>query len=455
VVHIGVPPAALAVSLSWTVLFRQFVDDDLGCASYLVGDRDARVAALVDPAYAIEQYLDAAAVEGVRIVRVLETHTHADHLSGHGRLALEQGVPVSVHPLAEAEYPHDALTDGEELAIGAVTIRVIHTPGHRPEHCAFAVGDEVVLTGDSLFVGDTARPDLAVGAVEGAKGLFHSLRRLAELPDRFGVYPGHVAGSFCGGSMSSERSSTIGTERRANELFGLTSVADFVARSSSNSTPRPANMQRLVALNRGQFVGAPEPLRATEWEPGLTVLDVRTVAEHLAGHVPRALNVPVDGGSFATKAGFVLSADERIAFDAASPEDAERAARGLRSVGLLELAGPLVDPRRVETTEPVPIAGLDSLLAARELEVVDVREIDERDQGYIPGTRHVPYRLMRKFSEELASGEKPLVTLCESGSRAAIAASVLRAAGIDARPVVDGGIADWPGSTVGFRRCGA
>ena len=178
------------------MLFRQFVDDDLGCASYLVGDPQAGVAALVDPAYAIEQYLDAAAAEGVRIERVLETHTHADHVSGHGRLALEHGVPVSVHPLAEAEYPHEPVVDGDELSVGSLAIRVIHTPGHRPEHCAFAVGDELVLTGDSLFVGDTARPDLAVAAVEGAQGLFHSLRRLAALPDGVGVYPGHVAGSL-------------------------------------------------------------------------------------------------------------------------------------------------------------------------------------------------------------------------------------------------------------------
>jgi hydroxyacylglutathione hydrolase len=443
------------VLASWTVLFRQFVDEDLGCASYLIGDRDAGVAVVVDPAYAIEQYLDAASEEGVRVERTLETHTHADHLSGHGRLALEHGVAVSVHPLAEAEYPHDPLAGGQELAVGSVTIRVIHTPGHRPEHCAFAVDGELVLTGDSLFVGDTARPDLTVGAVEGAEGLFHSLRRLAELPDRVAVYPGHVAGSLCGGSMSNARSSTIGAERTENASFAIPEVSAFIAQASAISMPRPPNVQRIVELNRGPFVGAAEPLAPVELEPGLTVLDVRPADEHFAGHVRGALNVPLYGGSFATKAGFVLCADDRIAIDAASAEDATRAARGLRSVGFLELAGSLVEPRRDETARPIPAAELDDLLAAKEVEIVDVREMDERDGGYIPGTRHVPYRLMRRCGEELAAEGRPVVTICESGARAAIAASVLRAAGIDARPVVGGGIATWRGNTVGFRRCGA
>src|SRR4249919_2975916 len=129
------------------MLFRQFVDDDLGCGSYLVGDTTAGEAVVVDPAYAIEPYLAAAAEAGVRIVRVLETHTHADHLSGHGRFALEHGVPVSIHPLARPEYPFDALADVQRLRVGSVAITVRHTPGHRPEHCSFVVGGELVLTG--------------------------------------------------------------------------------------------------------------------------------------------------------------------------------------------------------------------------------------------------------------------------------------------------------------------
>ena len=187
------------------LLFRQFVDEDLGCASYLVGDRAAGVAVVVDPSFHIEQYVDAAAAEGVRLERVLETHTHADHVSGHGRLALEHDVRVAIHPLAEPEYPFEPLDDDEELAVGQTRVRVIHTPGHRPEHCAFVVDELIALTGDSLFVGDAARPDLAVAAREGARDLFTSLERLAALGDDVEVYPGHVAGSLCGGNMSPDR----------------------------------------------------------------------------------------------------------------------------------------------------------------------------------------------------------------------------------------------------------
>src|SRR6185503_14623175 len=220
---------------------------------------------------------------GVEIVRVVETHTHADHLSGHGRLALEQGVPISIHPAAEAEYAHDALTDGLELEFGEVVLRAIHTPGHRPEHTCLAVIDRsradepwLVLTGDSLFVGDAARPDLAVGAKEGAEGLFHSLQRLLELPDGVEVFPGHVAGSLCGKAMSSKASSTIGFERRFNHALQLEDELAFVAENASVVAPKPPNMTRLVELNRGRLVGAPREVDELPVAPdGATVLDVR------------------------------------------------------------------------------------------------------------------------------------------------------------------------------------
>ena len=246
------------------MLFRQFVDDDLGCASYLVGCEQAGEAVVVDPAYAIEQYLEEADRHDVRIVRVLETHTHADHVSGHGRLALEHDVPVAIHSLAEPDYPFEPLADGDEMDVGNVRLRVIHTPGHRPEHCCFAVIDRtradepwLLLTGDSLFVGDAARPDLAVEAHEGAEGLFHSLHRLLELPDGVEVYPGHVAGSLCGKGMSSKASTTIGFERRFNPALALATVETFVADSAGIRTPRPPNIGRIVELNRGPFLGAP------------------------------------------------------------------------------------------------------------------------------------------------------------------------------------------------------
>jgi hydroxyacylglutathione hydrolase len=437
------------------VLFRQFVDDDLGCASYLIGDSATGEAFVVDPAYAIEQYLEAAQDEGVRITRVLETHTHADHVSGHGRFALEHGTQVSVHPLAEPEYEADPLEDGETLHVGSVPIRVLHTPGHRPEHCAFVVDERLVLTGDSLFVGDAARPDLAVDAREGAEGLFHSLQRLKELPDAYDVYPGHVAGSLCGVAMSPARSTTIAAEKRSNVALAFGDVQEFIATSAAVSTPRPPTTGRVVALNKGPFLGATPELARLDEVGEATVLDVRPTTAHAAGHVRGAFNVPVSGSSFATRAAFILDPDERIVLHASDDHEAARAARSLRAVGFLGLAGYVTNVDATEQLQPVELDELERMLDGGDVQVIDVREKSERDEGYIPGTLHIPYRLLRETGSDGLDTSKPVVTICESGARASLAASVLAAAGVDARPVLHGGVESWHGQTVSFRRCGS
>jgi hydroxyacylglutathione hydrolase len=444
------------------MIFTQFVDDALGCASYLVGDPGTGQAAVVDPAFAIEQYLEEAEGRDVRIVRAIETHTHADHLSGHGRLALEHDVPISIHPAAAAEFVHDPLEDGDEISLGDIVLRCIHTPGHRPEHCCLAVSDLtrgadpwIVLTGDSLFVGDAARPDLAVEAREGAEGLFHSLRRLVELGDGVEVYPGHVAGSLCGKAMSSKASTTIGFERRFNPALAHDDVALYVAEATSTSTPRPPNMERIVELNRGPLVGAlPEPRELEAPPEGAQILDARPVEAFAAGHLEGALNVPVSGTRFSTKAAFVLD-DGPTVVVATNADEAADAVRGLRAVGVLELSGYVLGggPERLEL---VSVDQLDDLLE-RGAELIDVREKDERDTGYIAGSRNIPYRLLALGATDLPR-DKPIVTICESGPRAAIAASILSARGFDAHPVVDGGIDSWAAAgkpTVEFRRCGS
>ncbi len=443
------------------MIFTQFVDDALGCASYLVGDPGTGEAVVVDPAFAIEQYLEEAERREVRIVRTIETHTHADHLAGHGRLALEHGVPVSIHPAANAEYTHDPLEDGDEIALGDIVLRCLHTPGHRPEHCCFSVSDRtrgddpwIVLTGDSLFVGDSARPDLAVEAREGAEGLFHSLRRLVELGDGVEVYPGHVAGSLCGKAMSSKASTTIGFERRFNPALAHDDVGLFIAESADISTPRPPNMQRIVEMNRGPFVGVPpEPAELPAPPDGVQILDVRPVETFAAGHHARALNVPVSGTRFSTKAAFVLAAGP-VTIVASAEDDAELATRGLRSVGFLDITG-FVLGGGSEALELVAVEQLDALLADG-AELIDVREKDERDTGYIAGSRNIPYRLLALGEADLPR-DKPIVTICETGPRAAIAASILARDGFDAHPVVNGGIDSWVASgkrTIEFRRCG-
>ena len=445
-----------------SMLFKQFVDEDLGCASYLVGDEEAGEAAVVDPAYEIEPYLEAAQHHGVEIKRVLETHTHADHVSGHGRLALEHRLPVAIHPAAEPEFDFEPLEDGAEVELGQVAIRVIHTPGHRPEHCAFAVidrsrGDEpwLTMTGDSLFVGDAARPDLAVEAQEGAQGLYRSLHRLLELHDGVEVYPGHVSGSLCGAGMSSKASTTIGFERRFNHRLSLAAEEEFVAEFADPGL-RPPNMERIVALNRGPFVGASAPLERVSASDGTTILDVRPAKAFAEGHPHDAVNVPVGGSQFPTRAAFVLDPDDQIILHG-SQEEVERAARGLRAVGFLELAGHLEADADADTLEPIGLEELERLLASGHVQLVDVREKEERDESYIPESRHIPYRRVRDFAEELG-GDGTVVTICQTGARASLAASILAAEGVTARPVITGGVPDWEAAgkpTASFRRCGS
>jgi hydroxyacylglutathione hydrolase len=442
------------------VLFKQFLDDDLGCASYLVGDEQAGVAVVVDPQYHVDPVLAEAESRGVRLVGVLETHTHADHVSGHGRLALEHGVPIRVHSEAAATFPHEPLSDGTEIEVGEVVLRTIHTPGHRPEHCCFAVIDRsradepwLALTGDSLFVGDAGRPDLAVEAKEGAEGLFHSLRRLVELGDGVEVFPGHVAGSLCGAAMSSKASTTIGFERRFNPAL-QTELADFLSAALGPQPPRPPNMERIVELNRGDLVGAQPPLQQLDAvADDAIVLDVRPTDVFAAGHRPGAVGIPVSGSSFATRAAFVLP-ERPLVLHASDAEEATLAVRALHAVALFGTVG-WQKGGGAEKLEPVSLDELERLLADDAVELLDVREADERDEGHIPGSRHLPYRTARSAAEAGLLNGRPVVTICESGPRAAIAASVLQAAGLDARPVLDGGVADWRGETSSFRRCGS
>jgi hydroxyacylglutathione hydrolase len=255
--------------------------------------------------------------------------------------------------------------------------------------------------------------------------------------------------------MSSKASSTIGFERRFNRALRVDDLHEFVNERLHSATPRPPNIDRIVELNRGPFVGPPEPLDPTT-PNGAIVLDVRPEEEFAAGHVPGAINVPLSGSAFATKAGFMLDPGERIAIHASSAADVEHAARGLRSVGFLDLAGYLVEPDASERSDTYSVDDLERLLADESVEVVDVREKDERDEGYIPESRHLPYRQARACAEELDGG--PVVTICETGVRAAIAASALRHEGIDARPVLWMGIDDWRAQgkpLVSFRRCGS
>jgi hydroxyacylglutathione hydrolase len=235
------------------MIFRQITHDDLGCASYLIGDESAGVAAVVDPKFQIDDYLTLARYFNVSIDHVLETHNHADHVSGHGRLASATGATIHIHRDAGVSYAHEPFEDGTELVLGSTGARAMHTPGHRPEHTAFVLtdaerGDEpwAALTGDSLFVGDIARPDLAIDKNEGAQGIFRALHEgLLQLPGATEVWPGHLGGSLCGGpGMDMKISSTIAFEREHNKLLGVHDEARFIRDATAKLRPQPPTSRR-------------------------------------------------------------------------------------------------------------------------------------------------------------------------------------------------------------------
>ena len=447
------------------MIFRQITHDDLGCASYLVGDQDAGVAAVVDPKLDVEEYLALARYMGVRIEHILETHNHADHVSGHGRLAAATGAAIHVHRDATPDYEHAPFDDGWELELGSVRVRALHTPGHRPEHTAFVLIDTArgpepwaVLTGDTLFVGDVARPDLAVDKEEGARGMFASLRgKLLKLPAACEVWPGHLGGSLCGGpGMDMKVCSTIGYERAHNALLAEDDEDRFVARAIGSLAPQPPNFQAIVALNRGPLGGhrvEAEPLTPRQVElkrdAGATIVDVRTDLQFDDAHIPGALCNPAVRAGFGTKLAWVADRDREIVLVGRDDDDAIRAAHLAAAVGITEVAGYLAGGMTSWREEKRPTRSLERIdvdaLHARidEVQVLDVRERSEFDERHIPGSVHTPYHDIHGVPDGI-DPHRPVALVCSSGQRSAVAASLLLRYGVEAPiHVADGGVGTW------------
>ena len=444
------------------MFFRQVLHDDLGCASYVVADGGE--GAVIDPKWEIEDYLALADEHGFRIAHVLETHNHADHVSGHGRLAAATGARIHVSADAGAQFEHESLRDGDAVRVGDAAIAALATPGHRPEHLAYVVRDAArgdaawtVVTGDSLFVGDVARPDLAVDPEEGAAGLYDSIRRLLELDDFSEVWPGHIGGSLCGGAGMSEKPvSTIGFERRFNRLAAIGDEAQFVRTVTRDLAPQPPNFRRIVELNRGPLLSEAAPLeplaptRANELlEAGAVLVDGRAPEEFDAGHVDDAINVTMRTAAVGTRAAWVVDPDADVLVTAASEDDARRLGRLLEAVGFRKLRGYLaggVDAWRdagleLATTEAIDVPTLAKRLRAGEIALLDVRERDEWDEGHVAGSIHVPYHDLRDgIADRIANGGKTIAVACSAGNRSSIAASLLARARVEKVVRVEGGI---------------
>jgi hydroxyacylglutathione hydrolase len=402
---------------------------------------------------------------GVRIEHILETHNHADHVSGHGRLAAATGATMHIHRLAEPDSDHAPFDDGWELALGRVLVRALHTPGHRPEHTAFALIDTArgpepwaVLTGDTLFVGDIARPDLAVDRAEGAHGIFHSLHdTLLALPGECEVWPGHLGGSLCGGpGMDMKVSSTIGYERAHNRLLALEDEDAFVRETTSTLGPQPPNFRAIVALNRGPLRSHRvdiEPLTPRQVDEkraaGALLVDVRTDLKFDDAHIPGAVCNPAVRAGFGTKLAWVADREHEVVFVGRDDEDAAHGARLAGSVGITNIAGYLAggmtswreEKRPTASIERIDVAALHD--RADQPQVLDVREQDEWDRGHIPGSAHAPYHDLDSVPDGI-DPSAPVAVICSSGQRSAVAASLLRRLG--ARHVIhvaDGGVGTW------------
>jgi glyoxylase-like metal-dependent hydrolase (beta-lactamase superfamily II)/rhodanese-related sulfurtransferase len=448
------------------VLFRQILHRDLGCASYVIADGGE--AAVVDPKWEIDEYLRLAEQEGFEITHILETHNHADHVSGRGRLAEATGATIHVPNADEVEFASEPVADGGVVAVGEARIVALATPGHRPEHVAYLVEDRsrgdspwLVLTGDSLFVGDLARPDLAVEPEEGARDLHRSLRKLLALDDFVEVYPGHIGGSLCGGAgMSENPGSTIGFERRFNRLLAIEDEATFVTELTGDLQAQPPNFERIVELNRGRLLrhAAPlEPLAPRRVEEllagGATVLDGREPREFDAEHIPGSLNTTMIKAAVGTRAAWVVDPESDVVVLAASDADALVMLRLLEAVGFRSLRGYLAggvaawreSGREIATTAAIDIPTLAARLEAGDVDLLDVREADEWREGHVPASLFVPYHELRDGPPEALERRdgRPLAVACSAGNRSSLAVSLLRRHGVDDLVhVADGGVAE-------------
>ncbi|HEX2188368.1 MAG TPA: rhodanese-like domain-containing protein [Longimicrobiaceae bacterium] len=463
------------------MILRRFYDDKLAQASYLVGCAATGDALVVDPNRDVEQYLEAAQREGLRVTRVTETHIHADFVSGARELAGRAGAQLllSAEGGEEWSYAYAAeegatlLRDGDAFRVGNVRIDVLHTPGHTPEHLAFVVTDTAgadrpmgVLTGDFVFVGDVGRPDLLeraakhAGTMEaGARTLFRSLQRFkAQLPDWVQLWPGHGAGSACGKALGAVPQSTLGYEKLFNWGLAAEDEDEFV-RAVLAGQPEPpmyfAEMKRINREGPRLLDGFPHPPRLPAprldavLADGAAVVDARPAAEYARQHVPGTLSVPL-GKSFTTWAGSVLPYD-RPFFLVVEGERVAEAVRDLAMIGLDRVGGHFapeaVDEwiaghgRAAEIADVTP-EEMEARRLEGTLELVDVRSGSEYEAGHIAGARNVPLGRLAERMDELPR-DRTLAVHCQSGARAGVAIGLLRASGRRDVVHLQGDYAGW------------
>lgn len=463
------------------MILERFYDDKLAQTSYLIGCAATGEAVVVDANRDVQQYIDAAAAAELCVTHVTETHIHADFVSGSRELAARTGAVLFLSAeggpdwqyMFGAEAGAESVRDGDTLQVGNIRLTALHTPGHTPEHLTFLVTDGAAadrpvgaLTGDFLFVGDVGRPDLLEraagvhGAMEaGARSLFRSLRRFrAQQPDWLQIWPGHGAGSACGKGIGAMPQTTLGYEALFNWALAHDDEAEFVSAVLAGQPEPPRYFAEMKRINRDGptlLGGFSRPPRiAAEALDGLlaggaTVVDTRSADDYAASHVPGTINIPLVR-SFTTWAGWLVPYHEDFHL-IADPGAVDEAVRDLAMIGLDRVVG-VIEPSALAartraggaeaTIDRIDADQLAARVAAGDVSVVDIRGVAEWEAGHVPGAPNIPLGYLAERLDELPA-ERPVVVHCESGGRSAIAASLLRAHGVDAVVDFHGGFRAW------------
>jgi len=452
---------------------QQFAIEGLGHLSALIADEEAGVAAVVDPRRDVDVYLEAARRDHLQISHVVETHLHNDYVSGSRELAALTGATHVIGAGAELQYEHRPLAGGRSFDVGSLRFDVLDTPGHTPEHVTYAVADTwradeplLLLTGGSLLVGAVGRTDLlgADKAIPYAHAMYRSLHDvILRHEDSVAIYPTHGAGSLCSTGISSTPWSTIGYERRHDRLLAPMEIDAFARALLSRQPAFPRYFARMRPLNQagprllGGVVPLPQPMGVADvrsaLDGGALLIDLRPAAEHAAGHVPGSLSIP-SGTSFGTWLGWVVPDPDRpIVLILAHPGDWDDAIRQALRIGFENVGGYVhggflawaEDGQATEVGGVLEVAELASRLdgAGQDVPlVIDVRQAAEFEGGHLPGALSIGAGELPERLDELPR-DRPIATICASGYRSSVAASLLRAAGFQRVSWVPGGVPTW------------
>ncbi|MBA4121857.1 MAG: MBL fold metallo-hydrolase [Acidobacteria bacterium] len=438
--------------------FKQFYLGCLAHASYYIGSEGE--AAIVDPQRDVEQYLTEAETNNQKIKYIIETHLHADFVSGHIELARKTGAKIVFGAEANAEFEHTAVKDGDVLAVGEVNLRILETPGHTPEGISIIVENvnkpRKILTGDTLFIGDVGRPDLV-----GSKGftaeqmagfLYDSLHeKILQLPDDTEVYPAHGAGSLCGKNMSKETWSTVGEQRKLNYALQPMAKDEFVKMMTENLTEAPAYFPKSMAKNLAgarslEELSKPKEMSAQEVKDfSGVILDVRSADDFGAGHIPNALNIGL-GGQFASWAGTLIDTDAPVVIVADAEEKVVEAAMRLARVGIESVEGFLLISDWTYSSariEQISVEEMNKRLSGKnDLQFIDVRRAGEYESGHAPRTVNLTLSNLENLTDKL-DASRPTYAICQGGYRSSAATSILEQKGFRAICNITGGTDAW------------